>query len=476
MSSNRKIKFKRKKKSKKFLIWLIPVIAAGAAAATVLIGAGVTKDKFWKDTYINDVYAGGKTVEDVNNDISKTKYTLNIKTREGNTESINLDEVSYVSAYDGDVSEIKNAQSPFLWFMHLTGKNNYELPIKASFDENALAEKLKTLKCVTDEGVKDPVDAHIAVANESFTIVEATEGNRVDTEKMIAAVSDALKKGVTEVNIDEAKCYVTPNVYSNDQGLQDAYSKLKDIKAATITLNLREAEEVIEGTTYMNWITTEGNQLKLKDEPVDEFFNAIADKYDTYQTKRQFETTGAGTIEVGGGAQDSYGFLLDVDQTKAAVEEAILSGTSQTVDAYWEIPAKTRNQKNGDIGNTYVEIDISRQHMWYYRNGELFIDTDVRTGTESSAQWTPTTVGVFRILDKQRDKYFRQFQPVVHSDYWMPFNWRGEGIHDATWYSTYGGNLYKYAGSHGCINTPYNVVQKMYEVMDYGTPVIVYRS
>lgn len=474
--SSKKIRIKNKKKSKVFLAWLIPVCVAGAAAATVLIGAGVTKDELWKDTFINDVYAGGKTVEEVNSDISKVKYTLNITTREGNTETINLDDVSYKCSYDADVSEIKNSQSPFLWFLHLKGRTDYELPIKASFDENALAEKLKTLKCVTDEGIKDPVDAHIAVANESFTIVEATEGNRVDNDKMIAAVSDALKKGVTEINLDEAKCYVTPKVYSNDEGLKASYDKLKDIKAATITLNLRDAEEVIEGTTYMNWITTEGSELTFNDELVSEFFEKIADKYDTYQTERQFETTGAGTITVGGGAQDTYGFLLDVDQTKEAFEEAMLSGESQTIDAYWEIPAKTRNQKNGDIGNTYVEIDISRQHMWYYRNGELFIDTDVRTGTESSAQWTPTTVGVFRILDKQRDKYFRQFQPVVHSDYWMPFNWRGEGIHDATWYSTYGGTLYKYAGSHGCINTPYSVVQKMYEVMDYGTPVIVYRS
>ena len=223
------------------------------------------------------------------------------------------------------------------------------------------------MKCVTDEGIKDPVDAHIAVANESFTIVEATEGNRVDNDKFIATVSDALKKGVTDINIDESGCYVAPKVYSDDKGLQESYAKLKDIKAATITLNLREAEEVIEGTTYMNWITTEGSELTFKDDLVNEFFKGVADKYDTYQTERQFETTGAGTITVGGGAQDTYGFLMDVDQTKKAFEEAMLSGKSQTIDAYWEVPAKTRNQKNGDIGNTYVEIDISRQHMWYYR-------------------------------------------------------------------------------------------------------------
>ena len=138
MSSKRKLKIK-KKKSKVFLAWLIPVIAAGAAAATVLIGAGVTKDKLWNDTYINDVYAGGKTIEEVNDDISKVKHTLNITTREGNTETVDLEEVSYKCAYNADVSEIKASQSPFLWFLHLNGKTDYDLPVKATFDEGKLA-------------------------------------------------------------------------------------------------------------------------------------------------------------------------------------------------------------------------------------------------------------------------------------------------------------------------------------------------
>ncbi len=469
------VKIKRKK-SKKFLIWLIPTIVAGAAAATLLIGAGVTKDKFWNDTFINDVYAGNKTVEEVNAEIQKGGHTLTLTTREGNKETIALDDISYKCSYSGDIADIKNSQTPFLWFAHLSGKNNYEMPIEATFDEKALSEKLKNLNCIISDKIEDPINAHIAVANDSFTIVEAIEGNRIDNDKLTATVSAALKKGITEINLDDAECYKTPTVYANDKGLQESYEKLKVIKASTITLNLRQAEEKITGETYMKWITTDGPDLKLKEDLVNEYLNGIADKYDTYQTERDFETTGVGTIKVGGGAQDTYGFLLDVDQTREALSEAILSGKSDTVDVYWSVPANVRNQKNGDIGNTYVEIDISRQHMWYYRDGKLFIDTDVRTGTESASQWTPTTVGVFRILDKQRDKWFLQFEPVCHSDYWMPFNWRGEGIHDATWYSTYGGNLYKSSGSHGCINTPYSVVQKMYEVMDYNTPVIVYRS
>lgn len=36
-----------------------------------------------------------------------------------------------------------------------------------------------------------------------------------------------------------------------------------------------------------------------------------------------------------------------------------------------------------DIGNTYIEIDMSKQHMWYYEAGSLIVNTDVVTGNIS---------------------------------------------------------------------------------------------
>ena len=50
----------------------------------------------------------------------------------------------------------------------------------------------------------------------------------------------------------------------------------------------------------------------------------------------------------------------------------------------------------------------------------------------------------------------------------------GIGIHDASWRDEYGGDIYIRNGSHGCINTPLEIVEKMYEVMEVGTPCILY--
>ena len=46
--------------------------------------------------------------------------------------------------------------------------------------------------------------------------------------------------------------------------------------------------------------------------------------------------------------------------------------------------------------------------------------------------------------------------------YWMPFN-GGVGIHDLSKRTSFGGDIYLYNGSHGCINTPFDAVRTIYE-------------
>ena len=56
----------------------------------------------------------------------------------------------------------------------------------------------------------------------------------------------------------------------------------------------------------------------------------------------------------------------------------------------------------------------------------------------------------------------------------MPFN-SNVGIHDADrWRSEYGGNIYKTNGSHGCVNMQSEAAEKVFNIVNKGTPVIVY--
>ncbi|WP_314209360.1 L,D-transpeptidase, partial [Vagococcus salmoninarum] len=127
------------------------------------------------------------------------------------------------------------------------------------------------------------------------------------------------------------------------------------------------------------------------------------------------------------------------------------------------------------IGNTYVEVDLQNQHMYFYKNGDLVLDTDIVSGKPT----TLTPPGVNYLWKKERNSILRgtnddgskYAEPV---DYWMPIDWTGVGIHDSDWQPAYGGELWKTAGSHGCINTPPAVAAKLYEAIDVGTPVLVF--
>ena len=56
----------------------------------------------------------------------------------------------------------------------------------------------------------------------------------------------------------------------------------------------------------------------------------------------------------------------------------------------------------------------------------------------------------------------------------MPFN-GGIGLHDATWRSKFGGDIYVTNGSHGCINLPKDKAEKIYDIIDKNMPIIVYK-
>ena len=144
----------------------------------------------------------------------------------------------------------------------------------------------------------------------------------------------------------------------------------------------------------------------------------------------------------------------------------LITGTANTKDIY----------NSGSIygrtpGGTYIEIDKSQQRMWAYKNGKLVVSTPVVTGMRNSMD-TPS--GYHYINNKVRNTTLTGPGYASHVSYWMAFIGSGYGIHDASWRSSFGGSIYTWNGSHGCVNTPYNSVRTIYNNMPVGTPVIIY--
>jgi len=119
-----------------------------------------------------------------------------------------------------------------------------------------------------------------------------------------------------------------------------------------------------------------------------------------------------------------------------------------------------------------LEIDLTKQYLWFYKNGTLITKGSVVTGNVSSNHTTPP--GTYKLTYKQKDAVLRGPGYAAPVTYWMPFN-GGIGLHDASWRAAFGGEIYKTNGSHGCINAPYQVAEAVFKNIEAGVPVICYR-
>ena len=124
-----------------------------------------------------------------------------------------------------------------------------------------------------------------------------------------------------------------------------------------------------------------------------------------------------------------------------------------------------------ELGDTYVEVDIAKQQMTFYKDGELIVHTDVVTGYRN---WRETPTGFHTVQNKDTGCWLTGPDFNVYVEYWVGFIGTLYGIHDATWRTQFGGTIYARNGSHGCVNTPSEAMEVLFENIEVGTPVLVY--
>ena len=450
---------------------ILGVLIGCAALLVIAYGIGVFyySGHFLSGTEINGVDCSGKTVAQAEKSIESqiASYQLVLKEREDKSETISASQINMQYISDGGVQELKDQQNPFLWFLSFVRHQNYTMSANISYDEEALSTAVGSLECFKDENVVQPTDAHLEVQDGQYVIVEETQGNALDKDKVTEAVKKAIDGGETLLDLDQAGCYIEPSVLSTDENLAKQRDEGNKLLTVTVTIDFSDRQEVIKGDVMKDWLITddEGN-VDLDQAKVREYVQQLQYKYDTFGSSREFKTSSGQTITVSGG---DYGWLIAPNDTTAKIIEAIKSGQSQTIEPEYTYTGYCRD--TNDIGNTYVEISLDQQHMWFYKDGQLIVSTDVVTGCHNKGWDTHT--GVYAIMYKERDATLvgEGYNSAV--SYWMPF-YANVGIHDASWRSSFGGSIYINNGSHGCVNTPTDNAAAIYNNIEKGVPVVVY--
>ena len=183
------------------------------------------------------------------------------------------------------------------------------------------------------------------------------------------------------------------------------------------------------------------------------------------------------TLIVAGSEAEIFGTGWDgTNEANLMTKQADGTYTKEyTVDKAYDA-VQLKSVKNGaewigDETGTFIEISIDQQHMWFYENGNLIVDTPVVTGNDDGDCNTPTGSYAIQSREVQMTLVGEDYESYV--DYWLGFN-GGIGIHDASWRDDFGGDIYQGNGSHGCVNTPFDKVQIIFEHVEVGTPVYVY--
>lgn len=464
---------KKKKSRWKAATGITLVLVCLVAGVIYACGIFYFKDKFFTGTTINSIEASYDTVEEVEAIVASqvAKYRLLVKERGGSEDTIQAADIGYQYASAGEIKGFKEDQKAYKWPLMLVKSFSYEFASAATYNVSALKTAIDGLNCFNPQVEKAPEDAKLTFNGTTYELKKEQQGQKVIREKAEAVIRKAIETGKTTVDLDAEDCYEKPSLTSGDPVLRKKYERLYHYTSVRVTYDFGDQKETLDGSAINNWLNVdEDGTVTLDSDAVAEYVYGLAQKYDTYGKTRNFKTHDGSTVEVSGGA---YGWLIDQNAENEQLLSILKDGLQVEREPVYAQTASTR--RNCDLGNSYVEVDLSRQHLWMYRDGVVILECDFVSGDTSKGNTTPP--GVYSLYYKTSPFVLKSDTPGDSYEtpvtYWMPFN-GGIGFHDASWRGSFGGNIYTYSGSHGCVNMPTWAAAQMYENISAGYPIICY--
>jgi len=367
------------------------------------------------------------------------------------------------------VESYMNQQEVYKWIFNEGA--SYSLKQDIMFDEGMLAETVRNWEACREENMLKAEDAYISDYSESdnrYDIIAETVGTELDVNKVIGLVNAAVSQRETVLDIESQDCYKTAAVLHDDEKLVNIVDTVNKWLGTSITYDWNGTEVKLDYRILKDWITLEKDGPVLNEEEVVKFVKKQAALYDTYGKKRNFITALNVELTLPSGY---YGWKTDVESESEALIQLIYQGSVDKKEPVYSSTAKKKGMS--DIGNSYVEADLTHQHLYLYQNGKVVLETDFVSGSMSSTPDCATPPGVFGLAYKTTNAVLRGANYRTPVNYWMPF-YGNYGMHDATWRSEFGGDIYIAGGSHGCINLPLDMAAQIYQYVSTGFPVICY--
>jgi len=461
-----------------------------AAKVTILILSGIVgiaiiiyfvlgvyyNSVFTYGTWINGNYCTGMSVAEasqiLNGDIEI--YTLVIHEKNGKDEIVRGNQFGYQIDYTKAVEAIKQSQNPINWGLCLLRQNHYEIIPTITYDEKKLETVLKKLECyqLEKENVARTIEIKRTI-NGCKLIDHKTEV--IDVFKTTACIKEAINCGDAELSLEDQGCYIAYKRTVAEEAIYRLWNKIEILQKSEITLKDAALEMTLSGITASGWLKVNqsgeyildyAGNLTFNQENVEEYTKKLEAFFNTKGNARTWTRKDGKVVTINSRGK---GYVVDTAAEVKELQSELLSGVHLIRKPSYSQKGEPREIIN--LGETYIEIDMSAQKLYYYQDNVLSLSTNIVTGNISRGSGTPAAVCSVYAKQKNRVLHGDNYDAFVH--YWIPI--RGNiGIHDATWRDAFGGNIYKTAGSHGCVNLPKQKAESLYGMVEVGTPVIMY--
>ena len=467
----------REKKGNKKWLPLLVTLAVILAAAGILYGTGVlAAPVFPIGTKVSGVSVSeqsakeaGETLQQAAEDYKLTvRFAQNTRTFSAKELGLTVDEdalkrlVKVMQQGQNAASAAEDAQTVF------TCKTDLKEEMQDLPERTAHADK----------ATQDAVLTYDKKAGK-YVIQEEQVGGTIDTQALAEAVQTAAEQLQPELDAVGAGLYGGETVRrSDDEKLNQALEQANRMLQTDVTYAFEVERKNVYGEEQLNksaiqkWLTVseDGKRVQISEDKVENYVNEVARIYSVKEpTTAQFVTASGDHVEVEAPITDES---VDTQALKKDILNAIQEGaTGQRKAPYRQ--TRTGEQGTTDLGGTYVEVDLDKQHLYLYVNGKKKAEGDICSGSVADGCATPA--GLYTIKTKDYDRYLVGvgYRDWVHC--FMSFN-GGIGLHDSTWREAdeYGGDVYLESGSHGCINMPLELVETVDEYIDVGDYVILY--
>ncbi|MDO4797739.1 MAG: L,D-transpeptidase family protein [Coriobacteriales bacterium] len=461
-------------------IRIAAVVACVVVTLAVLYGLGVHRfsNRYLPNTSINSCDVSGKTADEAKAAIdSETKrYACAVNTGDFSM-TVTGSDIGLTRNASQLVDQTQGKQNAFLWPFSILVPTRFTPDHGAKYDEETLSALVsRAVDSYNDQKLpSDNVSVQFNESTESYELKGDVKGSAVDEETVESAILESVRSLAPSCSPDAGNAFraAKPSDLPDYRNIVD---HANDVRTNDINI-LADGNVVAVSPAEQNaaWITVEATKGTAPKIVVDQ---------DGVQLWAE------GTVSPAAYHTDDWNaHLLD---TETFVDEFCDRLSQGNIDDY-DVPLIDERTREGlsrdkayehsswqkEMGR-YIDVDLTSQFARLFDNkGEVlwesaFVSGDLLDGhstvegtfTIYSKELGTTLVG----LDYDMDG-FPDYESYVN--YWMPF-YGGYGLHDATWRSAFGGDLYQYDGSHGCVNLPYEKAKELFAITYVGEVVYVH--